>query len=40
MVGPGEWEVGEEGVKGGIEKFKDADTEEHYFKYQILAVKW
>jgi hypothetical protein len=40
MVGAGEWEVGEEGVKGGIEKFKDADTEEHYFKYQILAVKW
>ena len=39
LVGTGEWEVGEEGVLGGIEKFRDADTEEHYHKYQLF-VKW
>jgi len=39
MVGAGEWEVGEGGVLGGIEKFKEADTEDHYYKYQ-LHVKW
>jgi len=35
----GEWEVGGEGVLGGIEKFKEADTDEHFFKYQLI-VKW
>jgi hypothetical protein len=39
MVGLGEWEVGEEGVLGGIEKFKEADTEENAYKYQIFS-KW
>jgi hypothetical protein len=39
LVGMGEWEVGEEGVLGGIEKFKEADTDEHYHKYQLF-VKW
>jgi hypothetical protein len=39
MVGMGEWEVDEKGVLGGIEKFKDADTDEHFYKYQIM-VKW
>ncbi|OBT89086.1 hypothetical protein VE02_01987 [Pseudogymnoascus sp. 03VT05] len=39
LVGAGEWEVGEEGVLGGIEKFKEADTEEHYEEYQLF-VKW
>jgi hypothetical protein len=35
----GEWVVDEEGVLGWIEKFKEADTSEHYQKYQ-LCVKW
>jgi hypothetical protein len=39
LVGMGEWEVGEEGVLGGIERFKEADTDEHYYKYQLF-VKW
>ena len=39
LVGLGEWEVGEEGVLGGIEKFKEADTAEHSHKYQLF-VKW
>ena len=39
LVGTGEWEVGEEGVLGGIEKFKEADTDEHCHKYQLF-VKW
>lgn len=39
LVRVGEWEVGEEGVLGGIEKFKEADMEDHYYKYQ-LNVKW
>jgi hypothetical protein len=29
----GHWEVGEEGVVGGIERFKEADTEDHWEKY-------
>ncbi|KAL4801182.1 hypothetical protein BDV18DRAFT_167636 [Aspergillus unguis] len=29
----GDWEVGQDGVAGGIEKFKEADTEEHWHKY-------
>jgi hypothetical protein len=39
LVGMGEWEVGEEGILGGIESFKEADTDEHYHKYQLF-VKW
>lgn len=39
LVGLGEWEVNEEGILGGIDKFKEADTEEPSHKYQIFA-KW
>ncbi|KFY36230.1 hypothetical protein V494_05204 [Pseudogymnoascus sp. VKM F-4513 (FW-928)] len=39
LVGAGEWEVGEEGVLGGVEKFKEADSDEHYEEYQ-LCVRW
>ena len=35
MVKEGDWEVNTEGVLDGIEKFKDADTEEHWWKFQI-----
>lgn len=35
MVERGNWEVGEEGVVGGVEKFKEADTEQHWAKYVI-----
>ncbi|KAL3469678.1 hypothetical protein BJX99DRAFT_251800 [Aspergillus californicus] len=31
----GDWDVTEDGVAGGIEKFKEADTEEHWKKYWI-----
>ncbi|KAL2821418.1 hypothetical protein BDW59DRAFT_150073 [Aspergillus cavernicola] len=31
----GDWDVTEDGVAGGIGKFKDADTEEHWKKYWI-----
>ncbi|KAJ5875576.1 uncharacterized protein N7473_012923 [Penicillium subrubescens] len=34
-VESGDWEVDENGVTGGIEKFKDADTPEHWKKYYI-----
>lgn len=37
LVGLGKWKIGEEGVLGGIEKFREADTEEHSHKYQIFA---
>ena len=30
MVGLGEWDVDKEGGLGGIEKFMEADTEEHF----------
>ncbi|PLB55596.1 hypothetical protein P170DRAFT_443341 [Aspergillus steynii IBT 23096] len=30
-----DWEVGEDGVLGGPEKFKDSDSEEHWHKYWI-----
>jgi hypothetical protein len=39
LVQAGLWEVGEEGVVGGIEKFKEADTDDGFYKYQ-LNVKW
>jgi hypothetical protein len=38
LVEAGLWEVGEEGV-GGIEKFKEADKEDGFYKYQ-LNIKW
>ena len=31
----GDWEVNEDGVAGGIEKFKEADTPEHWKKYHV-----
>jgi hypothetical protein len=35
----GDWEVDANGVAGGIEKFKDADTPDHWEKYQI-PLSW
>ncbi|CAI7601020.1 unnamed protein product [Penicillium viridicatum] len=35
----GDWEVDENGVSGGIQKFKDADTPGHWEKYQI-PLSW
>lgn len=34
-VETGDWLVGEDGVIGGIEKFKEADTKEHWQAYVI-----
>jgi hypothetical protein len=31
----GDWEVDEDGVVGGIDKFREADTEAHWQKYWI-----
>ncbi|CAG7989856.1 unnamed protein product [Penicillium salamii] len=31
----GDWEVDQDGVMGGIDKFKEADTEEHWREYVI-----
>lgn len=39
MVEGGEWEVDEGGVRGGIEKFREADTEEGWEGYWI-AHDW
>jgi hypothetical protein len=33
-VESGDWEVNGDGVANGIEKFKDADTPDHWMKYQ------
>lgn len=33
----GEWSVGADGVEGGIEVFRDADTEEHAINYRLTA---
>jgi hypothetical protein len=35
MVENGLWEVDDDGVTGGIEKFKEADTEAHWKDYWI-----
>jgi hypothetical protein len=35
MVERGFWEVGEDGVMGGIEKFREADEEAHWRNYWI-----
>jgi hypothetical protein len=39
MVQRGEWQINEDGVMGGIEEWKKADTEEHWQKY-VLPVHW
>ncbi|OGM49595.1 hypothetical protein ABOM_001633 [Aspergillus bombycis] len=39
MVEDGEWEIGEDGVVDKIERFKDADTEMHWYKY-CLPPSW
>jgi hypothetical protein len=39
MVEDGKWEVDADGVVGGIEKWKEADTEEHWMDYQ-LPMSW
>jgi hypothetical protein len=33
-VQAGLWEVDQQGVVGGIEKFKEADTDDGFYKYQ------
>ena len=35
MVERGDWKVDEDGVAGGIEMWKEADTEEHWEKYVV-----
>jgi hypothetical protein len=35
QVEQGDWDVGVDGVLGGIGKFREADTEEHWRKYWI-----
>lgn len=37
MVNRGDWEIGAEGVVGGVEKFQEADTEARWEKYWIPA---
>jgi hypothetical protein len=39
MVEEGKWEVDEHGVLGGVEKWREADTEEHWADYQ-LPMSW
>lgn len=39
MVEEGKWEVDAEGVVGGVEKWKEADTQEHWSDYQ-LPMSW
>jgi hypothetical protein len=39
MVEDGKWDVDADGVVGGIEKWKEADTEEHWSDYQ-LPMRW
>jgi hypothetical protein len=39
MVEEGEWEVDEHGVVGGVEKWRDANAEEHWAEYQ-LPMSW
>jgi hypothetical protein len=39
MVEEGKWEVDADGVVGGIEKWREADTEEHWSDYQ-LPMTW
>jgi len=37
MVNSGQWTVGSDGVEGGIDVWKEADTSEHYRKYRLGA---
>lgn len=39
MIEEGKWEVDEHGVVGGIEKWREADTEEHFIDY-MLPMSW
>ncbi|KAF1817963.1 uncharacterized protein K489DRAFT_385356 [Dissoconium aciculare CBS 342.82] len=39
LVESGEWGVDEDGVKGNIEKWREADTEDHWRDYQ-LPMDW
>jgi hypothetical protein len=39
MVESGKWEVDQDGVAGGMEKWREADTEEHWQDYQ-LPCSW
>lgn len=39
MVQSGFWDVDEHGVAGGIEKWREADTEEHWAEYW-LPLHW
>jgi len=39
IVSDGDWDVDETGIAGGIEKFRDADTEEHWDKY-VIEQDW
>ncbi|KAF1825884.1 uncharacterized protein K489DRAFT_386428 [Dissoconium aciculare CBS 342.82] len=39
MVEEGMWEVDSDGIKGGMEKWKEADTEEHWEDY-VLPLDW
>jgi hypothetical protein len=40
MVEEGKWEVDADGVVGGIEKWREADTEEHWSDYQLPMTWW
>jgi hypothetical protein len=39
MVERGDWTVDENGVAGGMDKWKEADTEEHWEKYVIPILE-
>lgn len=39
MVREGKWEVGEDGVKGGIEKWREADAKTTWADY-VLPQTW
>lgn len=39
QVESGNWTVGPEGIEGGMEKWKEADTEEHWEEY-VVPVSW
>lgn len=38
LVESGEWEVDARGVSGGAERFRNADTEDHWSKYQLVPT--
>lgn len=39
QVESGSWEIGLEGILGGMEKWKEADTAEHWAEY-IVPISW